>query len=52
MKDGDKLLIACRSKTTLELLLDEIDKAPDSDTAHPQFEADSEAIDELISEAN
>lgn len=52
MKDGDKLLIAYRSQTLVAKLLDYLDAQPPQDTAHPQFQADLEAIDEIIEEAN
>ena len=49
MKTGDLDLIAFRSdKKLLEILLDRADNQPDTDTAHPQFAAEIETLDELI----
>ena len=48
MKTGDKELIAFKSVPALEILLDRADSNPDSDTAHPQFAAELETVDELI----
>ena len=48
MKTGDKELIAFKSVDALEILLDRADSAPDTDTAHPQFTAEIETLDELI----
>jgi hypothetical protein len=48
MKTGDLDLISMKSHKALEVILDNLDAQPDSDTAHPQFAAELETLDEIF----